>query len=438
MESGGVWVSSNEFPELKNLFNKLRPVNVLDKLPPAINIYGTIFQAIYRWKYNNRDFITFSSLVISEPTPVEPVAAIRTPLEDGRLRTTLIPAHLIKPTKRTLRRNTLKTMVKSNEKFAAYRSRSELGVWRLLFFNSNGSFHKGRYDYVQQTMIHFDLQKYFNEHYDSLRLVDSEIEKRKFMNFGIKFHGIDNLSRIESIPIFNRYSENENHHCGKPYPNRNQDLKHFSDELQTVLPTPGKPILVYKNYNFTDIEPGNSTTRMNADIYRIVMGRIGDKSIILYFMLYNLSVNGENYRPIDIQNKLGPLFLTTSLRATRYGVFEKYIVSGNYICKMLDYTQQCLATNLKCTIDYSFIGQIYENIWPYTHPTLQKLIEDKVSSNKGNTMLANAAERVASNVTAENVSKDISAAVAESVLNGGTRKSRRNKKTKKNNRRYIS
>jgi hypothetical protein len=123
-------------------------------------------------------------------------------------------------------------MLKSNETFAAYRSRSELGVWRLLFFNNNGTYHKGRFDYVQQTMIHFDLQKYFNEHYDSLRLVDGEIEKRKFMNFSIKYNGIDNLSRIESIPIFNLYYENENHHCGKPYPNRDQDLKHFSDELK--------------------------------------------------------------------------------------------------------------------------------------------------------------------------------------------------------------
>ena len=437
MESG-VWVSSNEFPKLKNAFHKLPQLNVLDKLPPAINIYGTIFRAINKWKHNNRDFITFSSFIIKQPTRVGPVAAIQKRTDSGLIMDIPIPAYIIKPSKRTLRRNTIKTMIQSNEKFAAYRSRSELGVWRLLFFNSNGSFHKGRHDYVQQTMIHFDLQKYFNEHYDSLPIVNGEIEKRKFTNFGLKYNGIDNLSRIESIPIFDRYRENENHHCGKSYPNRDQDLKHFSDDLQTLLPTPGKPILVYTNYNFTDVEPGNSTTRMNADIYRIVMGRIGDKSIILYFMLYNLSVNGENYRPIDIRNKLGPLFLTTSLRATRYGVFAKYVPSGNYICKMLDYTQQCLATNLKCSIDYSFIGHIYENIWPYTHPTLQKLIEDKVSSNNGDKMLANAAERVASNVTAENVAKaeadasETAEAVAEAAMNGGKHKTRRNKNNRRN------
>lgn len=404
-----------------------------DKLPPAINIYGTIFQAIRKWKYNNRDFITFSSLVVRQPRHPGQVLTLPTLLEDGSLATP-IPAYLIKPSKKTLRRNTIKTMIQSNEKYAAYRSRSELGVWRLLFFNDNGSFYKGKYDYVQQTMIHFDLQKYFNEHYDSLPVVDGEIEKLRFTTLGTKYIGIDDSLRRESIPIFHTYYwDNLSHQCGQSYPNRDQDLKHFSDELQTLLPTPGKPILVYKNYNFTDIEPGNSTIRMNADIYRIVLGRIGDKSIVLFFMLYNLSVIGENYRSINIRNKLGPLLLTTSLKATRYGVFQKFIPSGNYICKMLDYTQQCLATNLQCTRDYSFIGHLYENIWPYTHPTLQKLIEDKVSSNNGDKMLANAAERVASNVTAENLAKAQAVAVAEAALNGGKRKTRR-----KQHRRNIS
>ena len=65
-----------------------------------------------------------------------------------------------------------------------------------------------------------------------------------------------------------------------------------------------------------------------------------------------------------------PLFLTTNdHEITEFGTSNKYIVAGNYICKLFDYTTQC-SKDIKldtqqCFGTYVLIGNRYNDIFPF-------------------------------------------------------------------------
>jgi len=289
---------------------------------------------------------------------------------------------------------------------SAYKSMSELGIWRLFVRDIGGTaYYKGKdiigIDYVQQTFIYIELQKYFNRVFDALPNVDGNIEAKKYI-FGdyaqsIRNH-IDDETRVELIEPFYSYSKDKGNRCGHLQKStRNQDLLHLSSEVQTAFPTPGVPELVYENFNFLNIYAPAAGSgfpiyteekiSMIGDIYKIKLGTLEEKEIILYFLLYSLQTSykfirrnkyqNNMYAPLNIQYKFAPVFLTTSNDITSYGLYATYILAGNYICKVLDYDIQCLVENMKCTELYKYVGHIYENIYPYTLPIVQELAESK-------------------------------------------------------------
>ena len=313
------------------------------------------FQAINKWTYSTRQHLTFLSTV------------------DG-----------------------------VTKELAAYKSMSELGFWRLFVRDIGGRmYYKGKdiisIDYVQQTFIDIQLQKYFNHVLDSLPNVDGDIEATKYLlgdhAQSIRNH-IDDETRREHIEPFYSYYKDKNNLCGHlQKPTRNEDLLNFSSKVQSAFPTPGVPELVYKNFNFLNTYTTKTEfvydiidkISMTGDIYKIKLGTIEEKEIILYFVLYSLQTSYRAMHPTDpyniysinIQYKFAPVFLTTSNDITSYGIYAKYILAGNYICKILDYDYQCLPQNKKCTELYTYVGHIYENIYPYTLPIIQELAETK-------------------------------------------------------------
>ena len=66
-----------------------------------------------------------------------------------------------------------------------------------------------------------------------------------------------------------------------------------------------------------------------------------------------------------------PSFLTTidGNKITKFGTFEKYVVSGNYICKLFEYDIQCsrkFDSEKRCFgTYYRLIGDIYNNLFPF-------------------------------------------------------------------------
>jgi hypothetical protein len=301
----------------------------------------------------------------------------------------------------------------STKPLCAYKSQSEVGTWRLfVMYDRRGTYYKGApsyvekfgvtvygVDYVQQSFIHYDLQKYFNSVLDVLPEITgrypiiAEVEKyipgigNDRVIQSIKDE-IDDPSRMEKIEPFFSYFNKPESRCGFPLDTRENLLK-LSEEVEAAFPVVGIPELVYENYTFIDNDlemarygPDIFTNKimLTADIYKTKLGEVGDKQIILYFMIYsiNTSVEGNNsIKPMKEEYKLAPCFLTTSNDITPFGLYSKYVLAGNYICKVLDYTIQCYRKNKRCTRTYSFTGDMYDSIYPFTTPTLQSIVADK-------------------------------------------------------------
>jgi hypothetical protein len=64
-----------------------------------------------------------------------------------------------------------------------------------------------------------------------------------------------------------------------------------------------------------------------------------------------------------------PFFLTVpDAKVNLFGIYDKYINSGNYICKLFDYKKQCSEDEnlwMSCGNTYSYIGARYDNLFPY-------------------------------------------------------------------------
>jgi hypothetical protein len=356
-----------------------------------ITISGFTFLALKRWENQGRNHITFSST-----TP------------DGVV-----------------------------TELSAYESSSELGFWRLFVFLSHDSdtYYKGLvdkktgfmgWDYVQQTFIHLELQKYFDEVYAKLPPSENRFEYREFREEMIfdedprtritemfekspslykSIYGntpfeeviqkeqtkneeyieknkkiesikneIDDTSRIEKIEPFYSYSEIFTNRCGVSIDTRDENLKALSKQIQETFPTLGEPELVYDNFTFQDSmrvsywSRAADTTSLKGKIYKIMLRSVDGNVIYLYFMIYSLKTipySTASISPLIVANKCTPIFMTTTDEITQFGLYAKYVVAGNYICKILDYTRQCLKTNRKCTMSYSYIGHIYDTLYPY-------------------------------------------------------------------------
>jgi hypothetical protein len=64
-----------------------------------------------------------------------------------------------------------------------------------------------------------------------------------------------------------------------------------------------------------------------------------------------------------------PIFLTVpGASINRFGVYDKYINAGSFICKMFDYHYQCFPEETErrqCTSSYTYIGHRYRNMFPF-------------------------------------------------------------------------
>lgn len=73
-----------------------------------------------------------------------------------------------------------------------------------------------------------------------------------------------------------------------------------------------------------------------------------------------------------------PLFLTVpGAKITIYGTYDKYILAGNYICKFLDYSDQCTINEktkdkYKCNRTYRFIARRYNSLFPFNNKGIYK------------------------------------------------------------------
>ena len=264
------------------------------------------------------------------------------------------------------------TINENVNKFSVYLSRSNLGCFRLCKKKDFGWLEKGDVDYIQQTFIHLKLNNFINECITQLTDVDYDyctiINNKNIQN--IEDHIYDKNRMINKSPFID-YSIKCGHENKIIDPIKPQ-LKTFSDKLSELYN--------YSNNEFVCEHSVND----NIDNYTIKFYKLNlnlkkkDDRYIDNIILYYCNVNIEKFNNFNINKYLGledtklnerrefnlPVFLTNDDKITKFGTFNKYIITGNYICKLFDYKFQCNPSDIRCVSNYQLIGDRYEDIFP--------------------------------------------------------------------------
>jgi len=265
--------------------------------------------------------------------------------------------------------------------FFVYSSKSELGFWRLCAIEDfSRQLYKGEYDYVQQTFIHLDLQNFININIDIIPK-ESNHKSCTYIDKKLKTEIIEHANNTErileldfNVKEFNDIYYNECFY--KP------GLKQCSDEpdLKTL-----SYISDYLKNNYEIISSNfkfnfNKNIEIQKDINLIVRGKIYEcilrknsstttynNDIYLYYLSYSINIGDINEK-----NQFIPIFATDTNynKITRFGLYYNYIMMYQYICKCLQYTIICERRGdrsyPRCSTDYSYIGSIYQNLFPFT------------------------------------------------------------------------
>jgi len=80
--------------------------------------------------------------------------------------------------------------------FLVYKSNSEVGIWRFYSITSSHSFqiHKGD-DYITETFIHVDLQKFINQNFHLIPIFENNEKKNNFSAISLYLYSIQNDSK---------------------------------------------------------------------------------------------------------------------------------------------------------------------------------------------------------------------------------------------------
>jgi hypothetical protein len=295
--------------------------------------------------------------------------------------------------------------------FWAYRSNSELGMWRFCITRAKDisslrdyGWYKGKYDYVQSTLLHFTLQNFINENLDMIPF-DEELSKSNYemtnacvcsVNSSkcktiqtVKI--IDNPERIISESPFkdiNYKDESLGIGCGRldntetTYSQLSGVLREFTEQFRNEYDITNIKLLTH-NYLFTFI----GIIHIEGDIYSVELHRKTPRpesktnSVLLYFMVAKLktSIVDETHRFYQNITKICGkdyhvfpfLIVPSDARINEIGLYDKYIPCGLYICKLFDYSmtnaEQCTKEEVetgRCSQQYSYIGNRYDNMFP--------------------------------------------------------------------------
>jgi hypothetical protein len=368
--------------------------------------------------------------------------------------------------------------------FYVYSSLSECGFWRLCL--GGKQLHKGNEDYVSQTFIHLELQNFINNFvkkykkyqtaaykFNYRRIFETKKSKDKCL-YDSQGHGkfqlfssdkkyddisshIDDEIRIEKVYPFYKFSKIIK--CGD---DRTVD-DDFSSELITEktlkYETPTKEFDFEKNVNLKD----NTIATIKGKIMKTQLSINPDLNIekeedfsydpvFLYYLNFDLVVlQYDDEEIINIKDQFAPVILTSSnpdkSKITKYGLYSKYIPAGLYICKIFEYDLQCWRMNntTSCGRTYSYIGNIYQDLFPYKQIKQQMMLNNKNDTTNGandnNNNVKTGSEVVESEdkngANDNNNNVKIGSEFVESedkngeIMVGGTKKTKRTKKTKK-------
>jgi hypothetical protein len=276
--------------------------------------------------------------------------------------------------------------------FFCYKSISESGIWRALYTSGTtvthgmGDIIKGK-DYMSSSTIHFKLQKFI---YEKIKkgeiLIDNiviTLETAEIMN-NWSLGRLLNYDRRHTLLMdewIDNYRSIHYGRCGSMSYNVREELNEISTIMEKNYEFNSEPNFLF---NYTDKIFYGSMSGLDrylyitANVYSIALKKNSEDSSIFsnldfYYMNYSLlseekyvSESGES----DDFNKLdlfAPLALTPSnTTINKYGLFDQVISLYSYVCKIIEYNQQLPpGVFFKISDIYSFIGEIYNDLFPY-------------------------------------------------------------------------
>jgi len=270
-----------------------------------------------------------------------------------------------------------KDRIPYKREFYVYQSRSEMGFWRFACRDSGTHLFKGEYDYIQQTFIHLELQKFINENLTRVRhypnrdpvvdhsRIDFSCTDKTMTTLNSETRKLD-IDPMDSVKI----------DCGEKINEEyiKKELMDFNKKL-TKKYNIGS-INYISDYKYEHIyEKEIIKLKLVGKIFRVeLINKIGGRNLFLYVLFYNTRFcNDEDSKRYE-KNKLIPIFFTYSNRITHLGIYEDYIKSGVFICKILEYKSQCLVPG-ECTEEYSYVGDRYDDL-----SFLQRILSSIIST----------------------------------------------------------
>jgi hypothetical protein len=293
---------------------------------------------------------------------------------------------------------------KNERRFIVIQSLSQIGLWRLYYplpkddQTHDDHIYKGMYDYIQQTMISIHLQIHLDNYFSRAEKSSRGIYEKKYYKYlvysqGIRNHIDDTYRALIYQPIFDNTNYNSTR-CGSLY-NPLLLNKLFSNMEENYKNN--STIVINKIEKTINLDPLYHAT-LNGYIFSSTLIHNTDPSFncILYFIRYSLDIKYiyndkvvlTDSQRIEIEqisefkgvkNYYAPIILIKSDTISKYGTYENYILSGSYICKILDYCKQSQHNAVKCSYNYKFIGDLYQNIFPYKNfirGEIDKLIQE--------------------------------------------------------------
>jgi hypothetical protein len=256
-----------------------------------------------------------------------------------------------------------------------YRSLSNNGFWRHCTVDrpSSGHIYKGD-DYVMTTLIDFRLQAFVNS------IVESLAEAAGMCNYTQTIGNTNHPNAAgvaESIEPFATFATDIP--CGDV--SKVATNGQISEALGEFM---AKVKGAYDFGNYETVDPNFSFTRtidaltwtLNSEILR---GKLTPKtgSASKPVWLYVMHIRDMNLTstllsaPIVVRDYYVPVAVIPegSDTITKFGTYIKYVPSGVFVCKLLEYTSQTHRTSQNVSKDYSYVGDRYEGIQNDLNPS---------------------------------------------------------------------
>lgn len=274
--------------------------------------------------------------------------------------------------------------------FYVYTSKSELNTWRLCTMIDKQLYkgEEGKYfDYVQQTLVHVELQRFIHKHVLALDMdyvmechqihklytEDPDVAKSRETAELKELNSIFRPRLVEPFASFFKTQKEKEKDgigniCGNIWqPTHKDELMELSFKLMDTFRVAN---VEFKYRVKCEYDDAGTWFDGDYDVYVATLQPTlqprGQPIYLLYAKVIKFTSNYQ--RGITIENKYFPLGLNMSQTINQYGLYNDYVVAGRYVCKFLEYRTQfmSLSKDFPFVNDrYVCIADIYQNLFPF-------------------------------------------------------------------------